>query len=185
MKSPKDRRIRFANNRRSLSMINLRPCNEFRDDHVVKRTCTGSSCRKLISICDTIEMDLICDKDLVDVNNDVCLGNPKESEGREGPLKCEMFRDSQTIMPKGFIDDSIAQEIMSSTDERLNKKHSISMKRVVICMIGVAAILGIIAGVSLTVGKDFFENKRINKNLKDKTHNSERMEASTTETESN
>jgi len=177
-------------------MINLR-CPGSRNDlprQSPSRTSNGSL-RNMASICDCIEMDLIQDQDLADVNNDICLGNPGESEEslRGGPMKFEMCRDSQTIIPKGFIDDSIAEEIM--IDERLNKKFTISIKRVVVGMIGVTAILAIIAGASLTVGKDFFEKRRIKNNLKGRSteakmtgtemHDTELFETGVTKAESN
>jgi len=183
-----DRRSRFAGNK-SISMINIR-CPGSRNDlprESPKRTGNDTrSLRNMASFYDTIERDLIHDKDLVDVNNDVCLGSSDESEESlcGGPMKFEKCRDSQTIIPKGFIGDPNAEEIM--IDECLNKKFTFSIKRVVVGMVGVAAILAIIAGASLTVGKDFFEKRRIKNNLKGRstkakmngieTHNTELFE---------
>jgi len=111
------------------------------------------------------DVDLIYSEDLADVDNDISLGRSNESDEGLSLGSVEfVYEDSQETIPKGYIDDAIVEEVINSADESLNNKKTCSIKKLVVYVIGTAAILAAI-GSSLIVGMDSLEKNRIEQKI--------------------
>lgn len=115
------------------------------------------------------EIDIICSEDLIDVDNDISLGNSSETdEGMSiGSLEY-VYNGSRATIPQGYIDDTIVEDVMRDADERLDKKELSPLKKVVMGVFVAAVISVVIIGSSMKARKDIL-NEEVEQRIRERS----------------